>query len=144
MSETPQAPPVKPQGDPERLARFKRQTLWEVTIPVVLVALLMVAAVVLLIVLGGPGAVSIVADYATILLVLACIVPVLLGLGLWGGLAFLTGKLIKTVPPYSEKLHQLLEKVYQFVDRVTDRIASVFITVESAMAGVSAALNKDD
>lgn len=144
MSDTPQAMPTEPKGDPDTLARFRRQTLWGVTVPVVVVALLMIAAVVLLIVLGGPGAVSIVADYALILLVLACIVPVLLGLALWGGLAFLTGKLVKTVPPYSYKLRRVMEKVYETVDRITDRIASIFITVESAMAGVSAALNKDD
>jgi hypothetical protein len=58
-----------PEVNTETVARFRRQAWWQITFPVLAVTLLAVAGVVLLIVLGGPAAVSIVADYSLWLLI---------------------------------------------------------------------------
>ncbi len=139
MTETPppDTAPPPPQGNPVTLARFRREAWWQVTFPILMVALLAIAALVLLIVLGGPAAVSVVADYSLALLIILALLPILIVLALVGGLVYLVSVLIRSVPPYTHKAQQFMEQVYKWVDRQTDRLAGAVITIRSALAGLS-------
>ncbi len=132
------SPQTPPQGNPETLARFRRETWWQVTFPVLLVALLAIAALVLLIVLGGPAAVSVVADYSLALLVILALLPILIVFALAAGLVYLVSLLIRKVPPYTHKAQQFVQRASDWVDQQTDRLAGTVITIRSALAGLGA------
>jgi hypothetical protein len=133
---------IPPTGNPRTQERFRRQSWWQVVFPVVVVSALSVAALVLLLVLGGPGGVSVVADYSLVLLVILALLGGLLVLALLGGLAYLITRLIGTIPPYTYAVQTTMQQVYEWVDRQTDRIAQAVITARSAMAGVEYYLRK--
>jgi hypothetical protein len=133
-----------PEVNTETVARFRRQAWWQVTFPVLAVTLLAVAGVVLLIVLGGPAAVSIVADYSLWLLIALGLVIAIVPLAIAGGLAYLMFKLIAGTPPITYKVQTFLGKVYEAVDSVTDRIANVVITVRSVLVGAGIVFAKDE
>lgn len=133
----------EPKVEPIVDARYKRQAWWRVTFPVVLAAVLAVVFLVLLIVLGGPTAISVVARYATILLVVLLGFPLLLvTLGLFGGLVWMMSKALEKTPPYTRKAHDFVGNVYRFTDDATDRVVDVVINTRSTMSGVNTALRE--
>lgn len=139
-SSQPDLPPaIVPEVNPVTQQRFRRQSFAQVTLPVVAFAVLGVAGIVLLIVLGGPPAVSVVADFASILLILLALLPLLILLGVFGGLAYLLIKAIGGTPPLTFKVQMFLQRVYQVVDEATDRVANVVIEMESRIAGMQTA-----
>ena len=84
-----QSKPEPEEVNPVTQKRYKRQAWWQVTFPVIVVAVIVVALLVLLAVLGGPPALSIVADFSLALLCLLAALPVLVVLAIFGGLVFL-------------------------------------------------------
>jgi hypothetical protein len=124
-------------------ARFRRESWWQIYFPVLAVALLSLAAVVLLAVLGsGNGAVSVVGDYSLILI----IIPALLGGALLLALliALVAGViwLILRLPPYANVAQQSMQTVYRKVDQVCNRIAGAVIAVRSAIIGLETYLKQ--
>jgi hypothetical protein len=144
----PPGPPAPaetpPEVNTETVARFRRQSWWQVTFPVLFITLLAVAGVVLLIVLGGPAAVSIVADYSLWLLITLAMAMAIIPLAIAGGLAYLMFKLIAGTPPITYKVQAFMEKVYKGADDITDRIANVVITVRSVLVGAGAVFAKEE
>lgn len=140
----PDAPPATlGHGNPLTQARFRRQSFAQIALPVIATAVVGVAGVVLLIVLGGPPAVSVVADYASILLIVLALLPLLILLGVFGGLAYLLIKAIGGTPPLAFKVQVFLQRIHDVVDEATDRVAGVVIEVESRLAGMQAARGGD-
>lgn len=149
MTTAPQPPGPAPAEPPpevntETVARFRRQAWWQVTFPVLAVTLLAVATVVLLIVLGGSEAISVVADYSLWLLAVLAVLLTVVPLALAGGLAYLMFKLIGGTPPITYKVQQFTEKVYEGADAITDRIASVVITVRSVLVGAGTLFAREE
>lgn len=122
--------------NPETARRFRREAWWQVTFPVVAVSLLAVAAVVLVLAVGGPGAASVVADYSLILLAIPNLIGGLVVLAIFAGLAYLFSALIRSTPPYTFVAQDFMKRVYEWVDRQTDRIAHTVILARSALAGL--------
>jgi hypothetical protein len=134
------SPPV--ERNPETTARFKRQSWWQITFPVLAVALLSVAAVVLVFLLSGPEGTSVVGSYSLILVIIPTLIGGLVVLGLVIVLTYWIGRLIRAIPPYAYKAQQGTNRVYQWVDRATDRIAGVVIAVRSTLVGVNVFLRE--
>ncbi len=133
--------PLRPVRS-ESLARFQREAWWQVTFPVVMAAVLALAAIALVIVLGGGQAASVVADYSLILLILANSVLGLILLAVLGGLIYLVNALLRATPPYTNAAQQFAERIYRWVDKQTDRIAHVVIVVRSTAVGISTYLRR--
>lgn len=124
------------------LARFRREAWWQVTFPVVAAAVLALAAVVLVLALGGGQAASVIADYSLILLILANAVLGLILLAMLGGLIYLITALLRATPPYTNAAQQFAERIYHWVDKQSDRIAHVVIVVRSTAVGISTYLRR--
>lgn len=146
-----QAPPTPAMAQPdephESYKRFKRQAWWQITFPVLLIALLSVGAVVYLGILsfgGGSGEpASILADFALGLLILLWLVGGLILLAIVGGLVYLMTLLIQKTPPYTAGAQRIARQVYDRVDEWTDKIASVAITARAALTGLEYFLKKN-
>ena len=135
-----QSKPEPKEVNPVTQKRYKRQAWWQVTFPVIVVAVIVVALLVLLAVLGGPPALSVVADFSLALLCLLAALPVLAVFAIFGALVFLMTKALGKTPPYTYKAHQFIGNVYRWADDVTDRIANAIIEARIRMNGVSAGL----
>lgn len=145
MSTAPQLgqPDAKPAPiHSESLSRFRREAWWQVTFPVVVTALLAVAAVVLTIVLGGPAGASVVADYSLVLLIILNLIGGLITLAIFAGLAYAITALLRATPPYTNAAQQFVDRVYRWVDHQTDRLAHVVIVVRSTLVGLSSFLKQ--
>jgi len=127
---------VPDERNPETHAHFRREGWWQITFPVVAVVLLSILAVVLIAVLGGPVTASIVADYALGLVIVLILIAGLLVLLLVVGAVYLVSLFIRKTPPYTYVAQQAVRRVYEWVDRLMNRIASVVILVRSALAGL--------
>ncbi len=138
----PSAPQAPSGGNPETLARFRRESWWQITFPVLFVAALGVAGVVLLIVYGGPAGVSIVADYSLLLLIIPWLIAGLLVLAAFAGLIYLSSKLIRSTPPYTYAAQKAMHRVYTWVDRQMNRIAGVVIFIRSLLVGLEVYLKE--
>ncbi len=123
--------------NPETTARFKRETWWQITFPVLAVTLLAVAAVVLVIVLGGPAGASLIADYALILIVIPILIAGLVVLGVIVLLISFLARLIGNVPPYTFVAQDFMQRVYRWVDDQTNRVARVAIVIRSTLTGIT-------
>lgn len=137
-------PETQTEGNPVTLRRHRREAWWQITYPMLMMVALAVAGLVLLIVLGGPPAVSVVADYALALLVVVSVLPLLITLALAVGLVYAVTALIHSAPPYSYKGQQIAQRVYKWVDAQTDRLAGIVITIRSALIGISTFLRQQE
>jgi hypothetical protein len=129
-------PPRFTERNPETAARFRRESWWQIIFPVVAVTLLLIAGAVLMLVLGGPSATSVVADYALGLLVVLTLIGGLIALGLVAALAYGISKLIGGMPPYTFAVQQFMQRIYEWVDRQTNRLARAVIIFRSAVTGM--------
>ncbi len=140
MSEKIQTEADRPKAPTERnpvtAAQFRREGWWQITFPVVMVVLLSVLALVLIGVLGGPGTASVVADYSLGLLIILALIAGLLVLLLAFGAIYLVSLLIQKTPPYTYVAQKAIQRVYEWVDRLMNRIANVIILVRSTLAGL--------
>ncbi|MBN1120275.1 MAG: hypothetical protein JXJ17_04300 [Anaerolineae bacterium] len=140
MSEENQPSAVRPkvpdERNPETHAIFRREGWWQITFPVVAVSLLSILAIVLIAVLGGPGAASVVADYALGLIILLNLIAGLLIVALVIGAVYVVSLFIRKTPPYTYVAQKAVRRVYEWIDRLMNRIANIVIMVRSAFAGL--------
>ncbi len=128
--------PEKPRN-PETTARFKRETWWQITFPVLVVAILSVGAVALLFHLSGEQGTAVVADYSLILIIIPTLLLGLLAVLLIGGSIYVVMQLMAWIPPRTYAVQKVMDTVHKRVDKVTDGIASVVIAVRSALIGIN-------
>ena len=140
MSEqvSPAPPRSRPtERNPATTARFHRESWWQIYFPLLVMALLSIAAIVLLAVLGSQnGAVSVVGDYALMLVIIPILVGGLVVLVLLFGLIVGVAKLVHGMPPYANVAQQGVHNFSKKVEQVCDRITGVVINIRSVLAGV--------
>jgi hypothetical protein len=128
--------------NPVTEARFRRQSWWQITFPVLAVAILLLGGVVaLFFTLGTPG-VSVIADYSIILIGLPVLIIGLLVLVVMIALTYLVMILIKRIPPYTFVAHQYFDKVHDSVVGLMDKITRAVIGFLSILSGVSRFLKR--
>lgn len=128
--------PPHSERNPITTARFRRETWWQITFPVLAVAIISVVLVVLVVVLGQQPGASIVADYSLMLLIIPSLVCGLIMLVVIAGLSYLTARLIRGMPPYAYTVHRKVAGVHRWVDKTTNRIAGVVITAKGFLVGL--------
>lgn len=122
--------------------RFRRQSWWQITFPVLAVAVLLLGCVIgLFLVVGVPG-VSVTADYSVILLSFPTLIIGLVVLILTVALTYLVMILLRRIPPYTFVAHQYVEKVHSAVVGLMNKITGAVIGFLSILSGISLFLKR--
>ena len=124
MSQAPQ-----PEADSRRspsMARHRRESFWQIVLPM-LVALLVLGLAFVLITLSGPAGISGVADLALIVvsvpLLLLGLIPVAVILALLAGM----GWLLRNAPPYTRVAQEVSARMADIVERAMQQVSNVVI-----------------
>lgn len=137
MSGTPLTQNKRPTArNPETLARFRRETWWQITFPMLVLTLLLLGGVVALVFWQGAGGASVVADFSLALLILPLLVLGLLALGLIVGLIYLVMVAIEKLPRYTYVAHQKTFMARDFVVGAANKITGVIISVRAIFDGI--------
>lgn len=122
--------------------RFRRQSWWQITFPVLAVALLLVGGVAGLFFMAGMPGVSVMADYSVILLSVPALVAGLFVLIVTVALTYMVMALLRRIPPYTFVAHQYFDKVHDTVGGLMDKITRAVIGFLSILSGVSLFLKR--
>jgi len=133
MSITPRSRPTA--RNPRTLARFRRQSWWQITFPMIVLVLVLLGGVAGLFFWQGNSGVSVVADYSLILMILPLLVVGLIGFGVVIGLIYLVILAMKFIPPYTYIAHQKTFDVRDRVSSIANRITGVIIAIRSTLDG---------
>jgi hypothetical protein len=129
----------------ESILRHRRESFWQIVFPVVLVALIFIGLVVAMVLLTRPEstqAIGIVADFATIMVILpGCMLAFIIA-ALVAGMAYGIGWAHNKIPPYSAKAQHGAKVAYRTVEKVTDTISSVSIGALAVLGGFANSLEK--
>lgn len=124
------------ERNPKTLARFRRQTWWQITFPMIVIVLVLLGGVAGLFSWRGPGGVSVVADYSIILMIIPLLFVGLIGLGVMIGLIYLVIQAIRLIPPYTYVAHKATFTVRDQVVSVANRITNFVIGIRSFLDGI--------
>lgn len=133
--EARQGQPTK--RNPVTTKRFRRESWWQITFPVLVTALVSLASVALIYILSGKAGVSVAADFSLILVILLNLLLGAFVLALVIGLLYLLLRLLNLLPPYANTAQETMQKVHSKVDQVTDKIAARVITIRSLIVGIN-------
>jgi len=115
-----------PRPRRESQVRHRRESFWQITLPM-LVAVLVMGVAFALIVLAGPAGISGVADLSLALLsiplLLLCLIPLALVVGLLVGVVFV----LRNAPRYSEMAQDTSARVAGIVDDAMKRVTNAII-----------------
>jgi hypothetical protein len=140
MQAQPEPLPTLPPLESTR--RFKRQSFWQITFPIVALILLLMGGVSMLFFTPNREGLSIAADYGLILLIL---VALLVGLPIIGfvvaliyGMAWVNRK----VPPLTNSAQRTMQGVYLTINEIMGKISSFLIGLFAAINGVANSIQK--
>ncbi len=136
MSMDTKSPRVPTGRNPRTEARFRRESWWQITFPMIVVTLLMLGCIAGLLTLSGAQGVSIVADYSMILLILPMLVLGLVILGLAIGLIYLVNQGIDKLPPYAYVTQKAVFSVQRRVEGIAKAITGAIISIQSFVEGI--------
>lgn len=121
--------------------KHRRQVFWQITLPLLVGALVLIAACVLpVITVIGGGEVSVWADISLMWLIVIAFIIALIPLALLGGLVFGLTQLIGKLPPVFFRIQGLLRTLNLRVSQLSDRVVNPFIRINSLSAGFRSAL----
>jgi hypothetical protein len=123
--------------NPKTEARFKRQSWWQITFPVLMVALLLLGSVAALFYFTGIPGTSVTADYSVIVLSIPMLVLGLVVLGIIAALTYLVMLLIQRIPPYTFVLHGYFGQARDTVVGLMGKITGALISFLSILSGIS-------
>lgn len=134
---TPSTPKDAPTAvNPVSMARFRRQSWWQIIFPVVFATLIGVGLVVL-VALGGPDVAAVVADYSLVLILLLNLLFAVTFIAIFVVLTVILIKAIKFLPPYTNVAHESVQGINTWVDDQTTKVAGWVITAKSVMTGLT-------
>jgi hypothetical protein len=119
----------------------RREVLWQITVPFILLILVFLAFVVITVASGVRGdgeAVSVWADISLIWLIIPAMVFILLFSAILGALAYLVVKLIHVIPRFTVKVDRVLKHISDKARDISDTSAKPVIAPASAWAAVKA------
>jgi len=127
-----------PEPNPKTQAIHKREVLWQITIPLVLVGALALGVAVMAIIGGSIGD-SHWADISLIALLALAIILSLLILVILAGLAVGVWVLNRNIPPYAHLVQNYLVLARQKVEEFSNLLVEPVMRLNGWKAGVSAA-----
>ena len=134
-------PPNFPPRNPFTQQKHSREVFWQITIPLV-VGLLIVLALAVGVTFASAGQASRLADVSLIWLILPAMIIFLVFLVITAGLAYGMIWLIGKLPPLAFKIHKFLIRLSVAVRRVSDKVVEPVMRVESLKASWRALWNR--
>lgn len=128
---------VLPERNPATRAAHRKQVLWQISLPLLVVIAVFVALAVLATFMSGERT-SAWADIALIWLLLPILLFALLGILVTGGLAYGVLRLIGVLPGYFWRLQAAFNRLNSAVRRASDRAVAPAIKAAGARAALRA------
>jgi hypothetical protein len=128
--------------NPRTEALYKRDVLWQITVPLVLAGVVVVGLMAWLIVTTvlnfsvGAAAASVWGDVSLVFLTLPTMVCGLTAFALVAGLVYVMQIVLREVPFLFKRVQDTVALVAYRVSSVAERVAGVFITADARWAGV--------
>lgn len=135
-----------PVRNPVTHAAHRREVLWQITIPLILGVLILLALAVLTVIVaiqGNSSAVMVWGDISAMWLILPTVFFILILTALFAGLLYLVIRLVNVVPGYARRIQDIFAKVETKVRSISNKAASPVIKVSEAAAAVQAALGNN-
>jgi len=131
---------------PVRLSyqRHRKQLVWQIVMPIVLTALLIIAAIVLINIatFRDGGDVARWAAVSTIWVVIPIMIGLLIVFAVLGGLVYLMAKLLNITPAYTGQLQDLVYKIAGYIKRGADAVVKPVRGFEGFKASINAFLGR--
>jgi hypothetical protein len=129
-----------PQPVHESYKRHRKQLAWQIILPVVLAALLIVALIVLIwfATFHEGGDVARWAAISTIWIVVPTMIGLLIVLALLGGLVYLMAKLLNIMPTYTGLAQDYVHKAAAYVKRGADAVVKPIFLLDGLGASIKA------
>ena len=130
--ETPKKVPL-PERNPITHAEHRREVFWQITLPMVLGALMLLVALASLIILANQSLsdLSRVADGSIIWMILPSLILALILLVLLIGLVYAILSVLRVFPPYAHLIQIYFERGNREVSRTTNKITEPIIRMQS-------------
>lgn len=122
--------------------RARREGFWQITFPVVLVALILLGLVAGLFFWKGPEGISIVADLSLMVVILPTCATGLLIVGMIAGIIFGINWASKNIWPYTNIAQRGMNMTYRTVNKVTDQFTGFMIGGLATLSGFANVLDK--
>ncbi|HEY3345913.1 MAG TPA: hypothetical protein VGJ97_13345 [Anaerolineaceae bacterium] len=132
-----------PEPNPVTRDIHQRQVLWQVFVPVILSAIVLIGLGVLVTVSGSPEQVTRFSDISIIFLILPTLLTAFIFLALFAAIIFLLARLLKIIPPYSRLAQIYLNRLTGMLQKAADMAADPILSVESKYAGIKSIFQKE-
>ena len=129
--------PVPPAKKTSSYRAYKRDLLWQIIVPMIVIALLFVAASVVT-AMGEGGTLSQGADVSTIWLIIPLIIFAIINILILAGLVYGLAKLLDIIPTYTQKLQGYIRLIGEKIEAIADSAAKPIFTIQ----GFSASLRR--
>ena len=128
-------PSALPERNPLTHEAHSHQVLWQITIPIILGSLVVLALAVLA-GISGPAEASLWADISLIFLIIPAMLISVVFLFLFAALIYGLFKLLKIIPPYARQAQDIVYKVEQRVKSGSDLVAEPVIRTQAFLARI--------
>jgi len=139
--ETRNPVPAPRERNPITTAAHRREVFWQITLPLIL-GLLLVLAVTVLAAVSGSGPASKWGDISLIWLILLTLLPILIFTVIIAGLAFGVFRLIGILPGYARQVQDFFMLVQEQVRKGADKAVDPALKAHSFLAGIAALRRK--
>ncbi len=121
--------------DRPSIHRHKRQFAWQILVPAIVAALIIIAAAVFVIT-RGTSTDRVAADISVMWLIIPVVVMLLVLLALVAGLIYGTAMLTRIIPQYSVKVQDFLKAVERGTRKMADGTAKPFFWIDETGAAL--------
>jgi len=133
-----------PQPIHESYKRHRKQLVWQIILPIVLTALLIVALIVIINIatFRDNGDVARWAAVSTIWIVIPIMIGMLIFLALLVGLIYLMMKLLNITPTYTSLAQDYVYKAEGYIKRAADAVVKPVLQIEGLRASIKAVFGR--
>jgi hypothetical protein len=131
-------PPLMPERNPLTQREHAREVLWQITIPLVIGVVIVLALAVLSVVMLDEAEASLWADISLIFLLIPLMLVSLLLMALLSGVIYMLLRLLKVIPPYARKVQDFAYRIEQRARSGANAAAEPILRVNSVVAGYQA------
>ncbi|MBN2500568.1 MAG: hypothetical protein JXB38_07330 [Anaerolineales bacterium] len=130
---------TQPPRNPHTHRRHRRETFWQITLPLILGALVMLGlAVWAVLTATGGSSVEHAAGAALIFLLIPAMFMALFVLAILGGLAYLVILVNGKLPPYLRQAQDFFARARDFVGMTADKLVEPVLRAQSGIAALKA------
>ena len=133
----------QPEPNPKTQVVHKRETFWQITFPLIIGLILVLALAVLAVLAAtGEGPIGQAGDAALIFLIIPLMIVTILFTVIFGAIAFGIIKLNVTLPIYTRQAQDAFERVRQQIQMGSDKAVEPFLKIQSFLAQLEALKRK--